>query len=670
MCGIAGVFNHCRNNYVEEQLLINMAAIQAHRGPDGYGYISLKNLGLGMSHVRLAIIDLDIDRGKQPYISKDSNYYLVHNGETYDYQKIRAQLSVVGVKFESKSDSEIVLHLCSKLGVNRAARILRGEFAFAIYDKYEDCLWLVRDRFGIKPLYWTETHDGIIFGSELKAIFSHPSTQPQFTGELLYHQLIQVIIPGTTAFKGVNQVNPGCILKCKRVNNSIEVSEEKYWDISFSVLDKSSTEDEEYYIEGIRENLINAVQLRMNSDVPVGCYVSGGIDSCSILGIASELSQTPLKTFTIGFDSVEYDETQDALSMVHKTDADPFVLNIQSEHLYKEYAKTIWHTERTIDNCYAVAKYIMSKKVYEHDYKVVLTGEGADELFSGYPFFRQDMYKYGLNNKNPKKIQKLLNDLEKQNEIFKGCMFSCNALSSPGIEKKIGFTPSFFQAWLQYDPLVTKIMDKELSVSLKDYDAGDAIVDALDLGKMAGRHPLDKAQYMWIKTMLEGQILTCGGDRVDMANSIEARPPFLDHHLAEFAATIPPNLKINGTTEKYILRKAMKELLPKKIYNKQKFAFMAPPGHSKPTNWVFMKNLTDRFLGKKILNDSGLFDHKEVKKIIKRYEDPTINFSCKAQLDTLINNALSVQILHHYFVSKNIPKLAYMKAQELGWLVG
>ena len=270
MCGIAGVFHRDPQQPIDSQLLVNMAAIQYHRGPDNFGYANPPGLGLGLSHARLSIIDLNEERGRQPLVSPDQQYYLVHNGEFYDFQRIRAMLVSNGARFASKSDSEIILHLYPRYGMEKTLEYLRGEFAFALYDKTEDSLYLVRDRFGIKPLYWSETADGVVFGSELKVLFAHPGVKRQLTAAGTYHQLIQVMVPGSTAFDGVHQVPPGHMIKVQRKQGKLVISQKKFWDIDFPVAGEYvNHHDESHYIEGVRDQLLEAVQLRLNADVPV-----------------------------------------------------------------------------------------------------------------------------------------------------------------------------------------------------------------------------------------------------------------------------------------------------------------------------------------------------------------------------------------------------------------
>lgn len=669
MCGIAGVFHHQTERAIEPQTLVNMAAIMHHRGPDGFGYEVQQDYGVGFSHARLSIIDLDEKRGRQPFISADKRLMLTHNGEFYDFKRIRADLTARGARFNSKSDSEIVLHLFERYGLEDTLKELRGEFAFGLFDAKDESLYLVRDRFGIKPLYWTETEHGVVFGSELKVLFAHPDVKREFSAEGLYHQLIQVMVPGSTAFEGINQVQPGYVVKLQRKNGKVVATEHKYWDVDFPLEESypGADVDEESYIEGVRAKLLEAVQHRMTADVPVGCYLSGGIDSCAILGLASASTQTSVKAFTIGFDSADYDETPIAEEMAEATKADHHIMRLKADDLYDHFVKTLWHTERTIYNTLGVAKYLMSKEVHEAGYKVVMTGEGSDELFAGYPAFRKDMFLHGLDHLPEVERVEWQELLEKNNKLFKGAMLAREEFVSDAFNQKMGFTPSCVQPWLSCSSVALPLMSENKRKQVEGYDPSLAIANTLDKDMLDGRHPLDRAQYVWIKTMLEGQILTWGGDRVDMANSMEARPAFLDHHLAEYAFTVPPHLRIKGNKEKYVLREAMKGLLPETLYKREKFAFMAPPAHTDPEKWKAVEKLAEQFLNAEAVKSAGLLDYDEVVRTFERHQDENVPNEERVQLDAVINHMLGVQVLHHHFVATDVPKQAQQRATELGW---
>jgi asparagine synthase (glutamine-hydrolysing) len=653
---------------VDPKVLSAMAAIQYHRGPNGYGWKAIQDRGVGFSHARLSIIDLNEQRAKQPFLSADGNLLLAHNGEFYDYKRLRADLTSRGANFVTKSDSELVLHLYPRMDLEAMLKNLRGEFAFALYDKHKDRLILVRDRFGIKPLYWTQTDNMFAFGSELKVLFAHPEVPRRIDSEGLYHQLMQTIVPGSTPFAGIHQIKPGHMLIVERHHGRFQIRDEKYWDMDYPLMDERGEETEDYYIESVRERLLEAVQLRLEADVPVACYLSGGIDSCAILGLSAASQQSPVKAFTIGFDDADYDETAIAKEMAQSVGADQDIMMLQADHLYDNFEETVWHTERSIYNTLGVAKLLMSRHVYQAGYRVVVTGEGSDELFSGYPSFRRDMFLHGLDTLSAAERASWEALLAESNKLFKGAMLAEEEWHDAALDKIVGFTPSCLQPWLSSSQHVLGLLHKDRAAQLKDYQPGQAIADTLDEDMLTGRHPLDKAQYVWIKTMLEGQILTWGGDRVDMANSMEARPAFLDHHLAEFATQLPPTMRIRGRTEKYVLREAMRGLLPKVLYEREKFAFMAPPAHTDPKKWQAMKALADRYLSEQQVAEAGLLDSQGVQALFAVHENPETTTATQVQLDAVINHMLSVQIMHEHFVKTDVPALALKRADELSWL--
>ncbi|MEB3247567.1 MAG: asparagine synthase (glutamine-hydrolyzing) [Synechococcus sp.] len=668
MCGIGGVFNADRQQTADRQLLVNMAAIQSHRGPDGFGVECVDDAGIGFCHARLSIIDLNESRGRQPFLTDDGQVLMAHNGEFYDFQRIRADLTAQGVRFRSKSDSEILLRLYQRQGLAQTLPLLRGEFAFALFDHDEDCLYLVRDRFGIKPLYWTLTPEGLVFGSELKVLFAHPAVERRFTSDGLFHQLMQTMVPGSTAFAGVHQVKPGQVVKVQRTGQHLEVSHSTYWDVDFPRQDQRDHNlSEADHIAAVRAALLEAVEMRMVADVPVGCYLSGGIDSCSILGLASAVSQSPVKAFTIGFDDARYDESDIAREMADATGAEQDLMRLSGHELYGHMEQTLWHTERTIYNTLAVAKFLMSRHVNDVDYKVVMTGEGSDELFGGYPAFRRDMFLHGLDDLPQDDRESWEQLLQQSNSLVQGAMLAENQVDDPDLDAVVGFTPSCLQPWLASADRVPGLLAEDLKGQLAGYDPGAAIAAQLDKDMLDGRHPLDKAQYVWIKTMLEGQILTWGGDRVDMANSMEARPPFLDHHLAALAAQLPPSLRIKGRTEKYVLREAMKGLLPEVLYKRQKFAFMAPPAHTDPKKWGAMQELAADYLGDAAIAEAGILSAPGVKGLFALHDDPNITAATQNKLDAVVNHMIGVQVLHRHFVKADVPALARAKARELGW---
>ncbi|GAB4229607.1 MAG: asparagine synthase (glutamine-hydrolyzing) [Elainellaceae cyanobacterium] len=669
MCGIAGIMHRDRSRPVNPEVLVAMAAIQHHRGPDGFGYKAMNDRGVGFAHARLAIIDLNPERGRQPFVSREGQFIVAHNGEFYDYKRIRADLTSRGYRFASKSDTELLLHLISHYGdLDAAIPHLRGEFAFALYERSADRLTLVRDRFGFKPLYWTLTPDGVVFGSEIKVLFAHPAVQRRFSSSGLYHQLMQTMVPGTSAFEGIYAVEPGQMVIVERQDSDLRVRTKTYWDLNFPLLEERPPRlADQVYIEELRDRFVEAIQLKLEADVPVACYLSGGIDSCTILGVAAACQQSPVKAFTIGFEDADYDEAAIAQEMAQAVGAEQDIIRINGNQLYDHFVRTIWHTERSIYNTFTVAKLLLSEYVHNAGYRVVMTGEGSDELFAGYPQLRIDMIRYGMQDATPEERADLEAWLQESNRLFQGNLLAENPLNDPALTDLIGFTPGALQSWLATAAHVPSLLNPDHRHATKDYSPGAAIAAALDASQIQGRHALDKAQYVWIKTQFESQVLGWAGDRVDAANSLEARPPFLDHPLVEFAVTLPPLLRFRERKDKFILRETMKALLPQTLYERQKFAFMAPPNHTNAEQQRAMQTLADIYLSKQAIDDAGLLDQQGVQQVLQRHRDPNAPIAERVQLDAVVNHLLSVQILHDHFIAKDVPQQARQQAQALGW---
>lgn len=650
MCGITGYWTPAGFENNASGILEKMTKTLHHRGPDGNGYHLDRERGLAMGHARLSIIDLHT--GDQPLYSHDKKDVLTVNGEFYDYKRLRTGLRLGGEEFSTKSDSEIALPLYRKYGFDFVTR-LRGEFAFALYDGEDDKLILVRDRFGIKPLYYHVRDGKLFWGSEIKALLANPHVPRKFSPQAVLHQLMHTMVPGTTAFQDIHALQPGCMLIVKHRNGTLDIQDRKYWDMEFPREDeRDDSLKADYFIQNTRETLMEAVQYRLEADVPVGCYLSGGIDSCAMLGMASSMQQSPVKAFTISFDNKDYDEADIAREMAGKVNADQEQINLTAADLYGDnYVRTLWHAERTFYNTLGVAKWCMSKRVNECGYRVVVTGEGSDELFGGYPAFKRDMLRYGMKGKSKAEIASWQKLMDETNKLFRGAILSEEIVSHPALESACGFTPAWIQPWIKTLELARPLLHDDVLHTLKDYDPVEAIAGSFDKSRLDGRHVLDKAQYTWSKTMLECQILNWGGDRVDMANSMESRPAFLDHRVAEAACRIPPHYRIRGNKEKWVLREAMKHILPTVLYEREKFAFMAPPGHTEVKKRIALYRLIAEYMNESAIRDAGMFDVQRLSAFLEGYRNDTDPVSL-VRKDALLNHLLGLHILHHHFIKK------------------
>lgn len=622
-----------------------------HRGPDEQNAHYDSGRGLAFGHTRLSINDLET--GKQPLYGHNDRYVLTVNGEFYNFKRYRAKLMSLGDRFNCRSDSEIAIGLYHHYGLDEFVKHLRGEFAVVLYDKEEDTLILIRDRFGIRPLFFHFTPQNLVYGSEVKSVIRHPAVPKRFNSQALLNQMMHTMVPGTSAFEGIHALKPGHMMIVKRRNGKLEASTREYWDMEFPTLEarKETPEDPQADIETIREKLIESVVLRLEADVPVGCYLSGGIDSCCILGLASGAQQSPVKAFTIAFDNADYDESPIAKEMAESMQADHEMIHLKAEDLYGEnYEKTVWHAERTFYNTLGVAKYLMSQRVNECGYKSVVTGEGADELFGGYPSFKRDMFLHGLENEPEDVRREYQAAMDKTNKLFKGAILAEDVHSHPAFDKLCGFTPNWIQPWLASLDLVRPLLHGDVLNELKGYDPVEAIAAQINPDRVAGRHPLDQAQYTWSKTMLEGQILNWGGDRVDMANSMESRPAFLDHHLAEAAVKVSPHHRIKGNVEKWVLREAVRGVLPEVLYKREKFAFMAPPAHTDEFKRAKVNALIDTHASPERIDAAGVFDKKKLLAFLEGYKTDKNPVSL-VRKDAILNHILCLQILHKQYLA-------------------
>ncbi|XZE54657.1 asparagine synthase (glutamine-hydrolyzing) [Planctomycetaceae bacterium SH139] len=641
MCGIAGYWfpNDTRVSSPNEVsrdggALQRMLDCLTHRGPDDRGVKRLAEVGLAMGHTRLSIVGLD--HGHQPIVSNDGRITATVNGEFYGYKKIRAELACQGYQCTIKSDSAIAVPLYQRDGMAFVDQ-LRGEFAFAMFDAERERLILVRDRFGIKPLYYSMTSDGIVWGSEVKAILQHPAVPVRLCRRAALHQMMQVMVPGTTSFEGVQAVLPGHLLIITRQGGRLQVEDRCWWDLDFPTSHPEGA-DPAPYVEGVRQRLIDAVATRLEADVPVGCYLSGGIDSCSILGLATSLQQSPIKAFTIAFDHTDYDESAIAKRMAQRTGAEQELLRLSEKQLYgPAFERATWHAERTFYNTLAVAKWHMSRRVRQCAYKAVITGEGSDELFGGYPFFKRDYL-----------------GVDGEAGVFAGAILSEEMLTHEAWQDLCGFTPSWIQPWMLTLRRVYPLLSEELRETLDGYDPVAEIANKISPDRVRDRHRLDISQYTWCKTMLEGQILTWGGDRMDMANSMEARPAFLDHHVAEYAVQIPPDMRIRNGIEKWVLREAMVEVLPRELYEREKFAFMAPPAHTDVEKRGAVEKLAARWLTPERIEAAGLFDRAKVDELMTAAWQETDSTVARRN-DILINHLLQLHILDGQFANGEAP---------------
>jgi asparagine synthase (glutamine-hydrolysing) len=634
MCGIVAIYHP--DGCVSAEALGRGTARLHHRGPDGHRQWVAPHGRVGLGHARLSIIDLVT--GDQPITNEDGRRHIVVNGEFYDFERIQGELSRAGHRLRTRSDSEIALHLYEDLGPH-CLHQLRGEYAFVLWDEAQQRLFAARDRFGIKPLFYAWHEGALYLASEVKALFA-AGVPAAWNREGLFNAALAGGAPIETLYAGVSQVPPGHYLLAGPRGMQIH----RYWDFDYPMDTRMRTaRSDEAWIEEFRDVLENAVRLRLRADVPVGCYLSGGLDSCSVIGLAARHASEPIRAFTLAFDQVAYDEAAIAREMAALANAEFCPIPIRQADLANDFADAAWHAEQLFLNAHGVAKYALSRAVRDAGYKVVLTGEGSDEILAGYPHFRRDMLLYDNGGQDPAVVQALLDELERSNPVSRGLLLpDGDAASLDALRRVLGFAPSWMEAAAGRMQKMQELWSDDFQAEFAGHEAYRGLLGGLDVrGQLSGRAPVNQALYLWAKTILPGYILTVLGDRMEMAHSVEGRVPFLDHEVVELLCAMPVDMKIRGMTEKYVLREAARPVLTDTVYRRQKHPFLSPPATLNP-NERLHEMMQDALRGP-MARQLPFFDQAKVVGMLDRL--PALGPGEKVAVDQILMLLLSACVL-------------------------
>ena len=599
MCGICGIYNAQSGEPVSGQLLERMTGSISHRGPDDSGAYLDGPLGLGFA--RLSIIDLS--GGHQPMTNETGDIWLVFNGEIWNYKELRKELIEKGHQFRTNSDTETIIHAYEEYGVDCVVR-LHGMFGFAIWDASRRRLLLARDRAGKKPLYYTRANGNFIFGSEIKALLHHPDVKRQADPQALADFLSVRYVPGpATLFANIYKVLPGHWLLYENDN----IREECYWDYSFGQTERRPIE---VYIQDIRQHVRRAIEERMIADVPVGAFLSGGVDSSIVTGTMSQLTNHPVQTFAVGFDVEGYSELPYARLVADHFRTEHHELVVKCSDLSEYWPLLTWHRDEPVSEPSDLGVYLVSKLARKY-VKVVLSGEGGDELFAGYPKYVVDwMARYYHMLPTPVRdnvIMPLLNQLPYSMRKLKT---AARNLSQP--------VPQRWMSWFGIfnDQLKENILSESIKASI---DIDSSRVFRRWLAKNPQRDDLSSMLYLDTKIWLPDNLLM-KGDKMTMAASLEARMPLLDYQLTEYAASIPSKDKIRPFKAKYLFKRAYADFLPETILTRKKMGFNVPTGtwfREGQRNLITQLLLSERARDRGYLNDafvaSLLRDHLEGK---------------------------------------------------------
>ena len=596
MCGIAGIYNYKTNQPVSSQSIELMCDVITYRGPDGFGYHYDGSLGLG--HRRLTIIDTH-ERSNQPMISEDSRTSICFNGEIYNYIELKETLKDAGVNFKTTSDTEVLLELYRNNDISFLNQ-LNGMFAFCIFDKENNDFLLARDHTGIKPLFYTFTDDGIAFGSEIKSLLQVNGVKKEVNKTLIDSYMSVGYTPtNNTLFKNIFKLEPGHYMTIK--NGEVEIKQ--YWNIQY---DKSNDKGEAYYIKETQILFEDAIKKQLRSDVPLGVFLSGGIDSSAVVAMMHKQGVKDIKTFSVAWDyGDKFNETKYARKVAKQFNTDHTEYFMTAEDFKKFLPEYIRHMDEPVTEAAAISLYYLAKKTKEK-VTVVLSGEGADEVYGGYPIYKY-MHVVEQYKKIPGFIRKpFLNPILR----MLGTKWAKYAdLSEIPIEQSYSGV-SFYE-----NSQKNKLYSKKFSEYVKNNNNQAKLKQFYDYTKNDDLQT--KMQYLDLKTWLVDDLLI-KADRMSMAASLELRVPFLDHRFIEFSATMPSKYRFKGYENKYILKKAMEPYLTEEILYRKKLGFPTPLSIMfKGELFDFVKNIIDS----DISHDRGYFDQNEIQKVLAEHKN-------------------------------------------------
>ena len=606
MCGIAGIMQFGKEGRAEPSVLRQMCRVMAHRGPDDEGIYTQGRVGLGMR--RLSIVDLAT--GHQPMSNEDGSLHIVFNGEIYNHRELRPQLIARGHEYRTQSDTETILHLYEEYGQD-CVQYLRGMFAFAIWDAGRRVLFIARDRLGIKPLYYRHTDDSFLFGSEIKVILAHPDVQPKLNRPCLPEYLAFGYLSGAeTFYAGIQKLMPGYFLEL-REDGDIRI--EQYWDLP--KVSDAAPQDENYYVRNYREQLEGAVASHLMSDVPLGVFLSGGVDSSAVAALMTKVRQSPVETFSVGYAEAAYSELPYARTVAEHLKSRHHEVLISRQDFFDALPGLIWHEDEPIAWPSSVPLYFVARLAAER-VKVVLTGEGSDETLAGY-----SRYAFTLKNAGFDKVYRALAPRALRDRT-RGAISDLGWISA-SLRRKLShtFLARDGQAWASFYfdnffSAFSKVEQTDLLTdrAMEELSRCPPHRHVLEYWDGSSGEMLRRLLYTDIKTYLVELLMK--QDNMSMAASIESRVPFLDHLLVEFALNIPRRFQVKGLNGKRILKKAVADLLPASILHRPKLGFPTPW-----SRWLAGPQLDEierMLLGPRSL-ERGLFKRSSLEKLFREH---------------------------------------------------
>ncbi len=607
MCGIAGILDIRAGRPIRTEEVACMVGSLAHRGPDGVGVRVDGAIGLG--HSRLAIIDTA--GGAQPMANEDESVWVVFNGEIFNYLELRESLQRSGHVFRTRSDTEVIPHLYEEYG-DDLVHHLNGQFAIALWDTRRQRLLLARDRVGIRPLFYAEWQERMFFASEIKSLF-RGSALPRRVAARALAEVFTYWSPlaPSTFFENVFSVPPGHVLSVERGRRSLR----KYWDWTFP--EPAEPRRDAEWVEELRALLVDAVRLQLRADVPVGALLSGGLDSSLVASLVKRSTAAPLRTFSLRFEEAELDEGPYQRDVVRHLGLDHTEWLCRGADIADALPRAVWHSETALVRTAPVPMMLLSARIRAAGYKVVLTGEGADEAFAGYDIFKEARVRrfcarYPGSTRRPLLFGRLYPYLAHSPT-------AATALSHKFFQQgsSLPERPSFAHEprWAATRRAWRFFSDDVLS-SVRDWDPA-AAVDRLVPADSGGWNPLARDQYVEAHTLLSGYLLSSQGDRMGMAHGVEGRYPFLDHRVLELANRMPAGLKLRGLTEKLVLKKAARGWVPDSVRERTKQPYRAPDSRSFWARGVVPEYVAT-LLSPRRLADAGYFEPVAVAQLVEK----------------------------------------------------
>jgi len=614
-----------------------MIAPLRHRGPDASGTHVAGPAGL--THARLSIIDLQ--GGAQPMSTVDGRFWITFNGEIFNYIELAEELVKKGHRFATRSDTEVILNAYREYGED-CVQHFNGQWAFAIWDTARQKLFLSRDRLGVRPLFYTQTAGSFLFASEIKSLLACSEVPPEIdlTG-LDQTFTFWATLPPRTAFKNIFQLPPGCSLVIE--DNKIRV--QQYWSVSYAPEGEQDHANEDHLAHELFDLLLDATRIRLRSDVPVGAYLSGGIDSTVTTALVRKLASDRLRSFSITFEDAEFDESS------YQQEASTFLgtqhtnVGCSSADIARVFPEVIWHTEQPVIRTAPAPMFLLSQLVRESGFKVVLTGEGADEVLGGYDIFKEAKIRrfWGRNLESQwrplllKRLYPYMQGIQRQPTAYLKHFFRVTPedLASPFF--------SHLPRW-ELTAKAKQLFSDEVQAELHGYDAMGELEQTLPSAYGTWSH-FSQGEYLEARYLLPGYILSSQGDRMAMAHSVEGRYPFLDYRVVEFASKLPPNLKMKVLDQKHLLKRAFDGLIPDSILRRPKQPYRAPDGKSffGPAAPEYVQEL----LSPDALRRTGIFDAKAVVALVNKFK---AGRASSVKDNMALVGVLSTELLVHQFI--------------------